>query len=128
MDERPRSRYRPTRQLRRRKVVNRAMELLMVTAAALAVGALVLVILAVVSRGYKAISWDFFTQPPSTGFFETAADRERHRRHDRDRRLRDGVRAAASGPVAIYTHEFARRGSGASSASRSTCSTACRRS
>ncbi|MFL5938124.1 MAG: phosphate ABC transporter permease PtsA, partial [Gaiellaceae bacterium] len=71
MDEREAFSLGPTRQLRRRKAVNRVMELLMVTAALLAVAALVLVVLAVVSRGYKAISWDFFTQPPATGFFDS---------------------------------------------------------
>jgi phosphate transport system permease protein len=97
-----------TRQLRRRKVVNRVMELLMVTAALLAVAALVLVVLAVVSRGYKAISWDFFTQPPATGFFDSGG----------------GIANAIVGTIvivacatvfalplgiliAIYTHEFA---------------------
>jgi phosphate transport system permease protein len=98
----------PTRQLRRRKVVNRVMELLMVTAALLAVAALVLVVLAVVSRGYNAISWDFFTQPPATGFFDSGG----------------GIANAIVGTIvivacatvfalplgiliAIYTHEFA---------------------
>jgi phosphate transport system permease protein len=97
-----------TRQLRRRKVVNRVMELLMVTAALLAVAALVLVVLAVVSRGYNAISWDFFTQPPATGFFDSGG----------------GIANAIVGTIvivacatvfalplgiliAIYTHEFA---------------------
>ena len=96
------------KQLRRRKVVNRLMELLMVTAALLAVGALVLVVLAVVSRGYKAISWDFFTQPPATGFLDSGG----------------GISNAIVGTIfivacatvfalplgiliAIYTHEFA---------------------
>ena len=108
MDDRAAFSLRPTRQLRRRKVVNRVMELLMVTAALLAVAALVLVVVAVVSRGYNAISWDFFTQPPATGFFDSGG----------------GIANAIVGTIvivacatvfalplgiliAIYTHEFA---------------------
>jgi phosphate transport system permease protein len=108
MDGRAAFSLRPTRQLRRRKVVNRVMELLMVAAALLAVAALVLVVLAVVSRGYKAISWDFFTQPPATGFLDSGG----------------GIANAIVGTfvivacatvfalplgilTAIYTHEFA---------------------
>ncbi len=110
MDERQSFSLRPTRQLRRRKLVNRAMESLMVTAALLAIGALALVVFAVVSRGYKALSWDFFTKPPATGFLDTGG----------------GIANAIVGTIvivacatafalplgiliAIYTHEFAPR-------------------
>jgi phosphate transport system permease protein len=61
----------PTRQLRRRKVVNRLMEALMLTAALAAVAVLVLVVAAVVSRGHSALTRDFFTKGPATGFFES---------------------------------------------------------
>ena len=102
---------RPTRQLRRRKLVNRLMETMMVLAALAAVGALVLVAWAVVRRGYGALSWDFFTKPPAVGFFATGG----------------GIANAIVGTivivgcatlvalplgilVAIYTHEFAAPG------------------
>ena len=61
----------PTPQLRRRKLVNLLMEILMVAAALAAVGALVLVVISVIERGYGALSWDFFTKPPATGFFSS---------------------------------------------------------
>ena len=61
----------PTRQLRRRKLVNLLMEALMVTAAVVAVGALALVVAAVVIRGHGALTVDFFTKGPASGFLET---------------------------------------------------------
>jgi phosphate transport system permease protein len=100
----------PTRQLRRRKLVNLFMEALMLTAALLAVAALVLVVAAVVSRGHGALTKDFFTKGPAVGFLETGG----------------GIANAIVGTVvivacatvfslplgiliAIYTTEFARR-------------------
>jgi phosphate transport system permease protein len=59
----------PTRQVRRRKLVNLLMEALMVIAALAAVAVLVLVVAAVVSRGHGALTKDFFTKGPSTSFF-----------------------------------------------------------
>src|SRR4051794_28978977 len=61
----------PTRQLRRRKAVNLLMEALMLTAALAAVAVLVLVVAAVVIRGHGALSVDFFTKGPATGFLDT---------------------------------------------------------
>jgi phosphate transport system permease protein len=61
----------PTRQLRRRKLVNLLMEAIMLTAAVAAVGALALVVAAVVIRGHGALAVDFFTKGPATGFLET---------------------------------------------------------
>jgi phosphate transport system permease protein len=48
---------------RRRKLVNRAMEVLATLAALVAVGVLVIVVVSVALRGAGAISWDFFTKP-----------------------------------------------------------------
>jgi phosphate transport system permease protein len=48
---------------RRRKLVNRTMEVLATLAALLAVGVLVLVVASVAVRAAGALSWDFFTQP-----------------------------------------------------------------
>jgi phosphate transport system permease protein len=61
----------PSRQLRRRKAVNLLMEGLMLTAALAAVAALVLVVAAVVIRGHSALTVDFFTKGPASGFLET---------------------------------------------------------
>ena len=60
-----------TPQLRRRKVVNRLMEGVMLTASLAAVSVLVLRVAAVVSRGHGALSADFFTKAPASGFLET---------------------------------------------------------
>jgi phosphate transport system permease protein len=48
---------------RRRKLVNRTMEVLATLAALLAVGVLVVVVASVAVRAAGALSWDFFTQP-----------------------------------------------------------------
>lgn len=48
---------------RRRKLVNRTMEVVATLAALLAVGVLVLVVASVAVRAAGALSWDFFTQP-----------------------------------------------------------------
>jgi phosphate transport system permease protein len=110
MSEREAFSLEPTRQLRRRKLLNRVIETLMVTAALAAVAVLVLVVAAVVSRGYAALSWSFFTKPPATGFFQSGG----------------GIANALVGTIvivacatvfalplgiliAIYTHEFAAR-------------------
>jgi phosphate transport system permease protein len=59
----------PTRQLRRRKVVNRIVEIAMLAAALAAIAVLGLVIAAVVQRGHGALTKDFFTKGPNTNFF-----------------------------------------------------------
>jgi phosphate transport system permease protein len=56
----------PTAQLRRRKIVNKLMEGLMLVAALGAVGVLALVVGAVVMRGHSALTVDFFTKVPAT--------------------------------------------------------------
>jgi len=61
----------PTRQLRRRKVVNLLVEALMVVAALAAIAVLALVVASVVSRGHGALTKDFFTKGPAVGFLET---------------------------------------------------------
>jgi phosphate transport system permease protein len=71
MSDRPGFSLAPTRQLRRRKAVNRLMEALMLTAALAAVAVLVLVVAAVVIRGHGALTKDFFTKGPVTGFLES---------------------------------------------------------
>jgi phosphate transport system permease protein len=60
----------PTRQLRRRKVLGRAAEGVMLLAALGAVAILVLVVLSVVQRGHSALTTDFFTKTPA-GFGQT---------------------------------------------------------
>jgi phosphate transport system permease protein len=55
----------PTGRLRRRRLVNRIMESLGTLAALLAVGVLGIVIASVAVRAAPALSWDFFTKPPS---------------------------------------------------------------
>jgi phosphate transport system permease protein len=55
----------PTPQLRRRKIVNKLMEGLMLVAALGAVGVLALVIGAVVIRGHSALTMNFFTKVPA---------------------------------------------------------------
>jgi len=72
MTEPPRERYslRPTASLRRRKLVNHAMEALATLAALAAVAVLGLVVWAVAKRGAAALNKDFFTQIPPT-FGET---------------------------------------------------------
>jgi phosphate transport system permease protein len=56
---------RPSGLLRRRRVVNRIMESIGTGAALLAVGVLGLVIVSVAVRAAPALSWEFFTKPPS---------------------------------------------------------------
>jgi phosphate transport system permease protein len=56
---------RPSGKLRRRRVVNRIMESLGTLAALLAVAVLVIVVTSVAIRAAPALSWDFFTEPPS---------------------------------------------------------------
>jgi phosphate transport system permease protein len=57
----------PTGNLRRRRVVSRITELTATGAAVLAVGVLGIVIYTVVSRGAKAINWDFVVQGAPAG-------------------------------------------------------------
>ena len=48
---------------RRRRIMNRLMEVLATVAAALAVGVLAIVVISVASRGAGALSWNFLTKP-----------------------------------------------------------------
>ena len=68
MSERAAFSLEPTRQLRRRKLINRIVEIAMLLAALAAIAVLVLVIAAVVQRGHSALTKDFFTKGPSTDF------------------------------------------------------------
>jgi phosphate transport system permease protein len=56
---------RPSGKLRRRRVVNRVMESIGTLAALLAVAVLIIVVTSVAIRAAPALSWDFFTEPPS---------------------------------------------------------------
>lgn len=56
---------RPSGRLRRRRVVNKIMEVVGWIAALLAVGVLFVVIVSVAVRAWPALSWDFFTKPPA---------------------------------------------------------------
>lgn len=56
---------RPSGRLRRRRVVNKIMEVIGWASALLAVGVLFLVIVSVAVRAWPALSWDFFTTPPA---------------------------------------------------------------
>jgi len=53
------------RRVRRRKLVNRLMEVLALTAALIAVAVLVLVVVSVVKRGASALDWDLITKTPA---------------------------------------------------------------
>jgi phosphate transport system permease protein len=55
----------PTKQLRRRKVVNKVVEGTMLAAALAAVAVLGVVVVSVILRGYSALTWDFFTKVPA---------------------------------------------------------------
>jgi phosphate transport system permease protein len=57
---------RPSRGLRRRRIVNRLMESVGTLAAALAVAVLAAVVVSVVLKGASALSLDFFTKTPAT--------------------------------------------------------------
>jgi phosphate transport system permease protein len=61
----------PTAQLRRRKLVGKVMEALMLVAALAAVAVLTLLVVSVVQRGYSALSKDFFFKGPETNFLST---------------------------------------------------------
>jgi phosphate transport system permease protein len=61
----PQVSLRPTGRDRRRLLVNRAMEGVGTAAAFLAVAVLIVVVASVTVRAWPALSWDFFTQPPS---------------------------------------------------------------
>jgi phosphate transport system permease protein len=56
---------RPSGGLRRRRIVNKLMEVIGWAAALLAVGVLFIVIISVAVRAWPALSWDFFTKPPA---------------------------------------------------------------
>jgi phosphate transport system permease protein len=56
---------RPSGGLRRRKIVNRVMEIVGWAAALSAVGVLFIVIISVAVRAWPALSWDFLTKPPA---------------------------------------------------------------
>ena len=68
MSERAAFSLEPTRRLRRRNLINRVVEILMLGAAVAAIAVLVLVLAAVVQRGHSALTKDFFTKGPSTDF------------------------------------------------------------
>ena len=68
MSERAQFSLAPTRQLRRRNLKNRTVEVVMLGAALAAVAVLVLLVATVVERGHSAISKDFLTKGPSTDF------------------------------------------------------------
>jgi phosphate transport system permease protein len=55
----------PSGGLRRRRIVNRIMEVIGWAAALVAVGVLFVVIISVLVRAWPALSWDFLTQPPA---------------------------------------------------------------
>jgi phosphate transport system permease protein len=55
----------PSGGLRRRKIVNRIMEVVGWAAALSAVGVLFIVIISVAVRAWPALSWDFLTKPPA---------------------------------------------------------------
>jgi phosphate transport system permease protein len=55
----------PSGGLRRRRIVNRIMEVIGWAAALTAVAVLFLVIISVLVRAWPALSWDFFTKPPA---------------------------------------------------------------
>jgi len=59
--------FRPSRRLRRRKVVNKLMEGVALLASTAAVAVLVIVFVTVLQRGWSALNVDFFTKGP--GFF-----------------------------------------------------------
>ena len=61
--------FAPGARARRRKIVNRAVEVIAVLASAAAIAVLVLVIVSIARRGAPAIDWDFFTKSPA-GFGE----------------------------------------------------------
>lgn len=61
----PQISLRPSGKLRRRRLVNRIMESVGTLAALLAVAVLGVVIASVAVRAAPALSWDFFTKPPS---------------------------------------------------------------
>lgn len=60
------SRLAPSAQLRRRKAVNKVVEIVMLVAALSAVAVLAAVVGSVVSRGHSALTLDFFTKVPAT--------------------------------------------------------------
>jgi phosphate transport system permease protein len=60
--------------LRRRRLVNRAMEGLATLAAAAAVGLLVFLVYSVAKRGGGSLSWDLLTKTPSSGGFLTSSN------------------------------------------------------
>jgi phosphate transport system permease protein len=55
----------PSGGLRRRRIVNRVVEIIGWLAALLAVGVLFVVIISVAVRAWPALSWEFFTEPPA---------------------------------------------------------------
>ncbi len=61
----------PTRQLRRRQIVSKLMEGVMLVSALAAIAVLALLIATVIERGHSALSVDFFTKGPTTNFLGT---------------------------------------------------------
>jgi phosphate transport system permease protein len=93
---------------RRRKVVNRVMEIVATVAALLAVAVLVVIVWSVFQKGVKALNWDFFTKTPVT-FGETGGGIANALVGSL---LLVGIATAMALPmgvlVAIYVEEFAR--------------------
>lgn len=56
---------RPSGRLRRRRIVNKIMEVVGWASALIAVGILFVVIISVALRAWPALGWDFFTKPPA---------------------------------------------------------------
>ena len=94
---------------RRRRIVNRMMEVIATVAALVAVAVLAIVVVSVAKRAAGAISWDFFTKPQAlfgqpgggianaivgTVLLVLMALRHGATRRRADRHLSDGVRAA----------------------------------
>jgi len=93
---------------RRRKGVNRVMEVVATVAALLAVAVLVVIVWSVFQKGVKALNWDFFTKTPVT-FGETGGGIANALVGSL---LLVGIATAMALPVgvlvAIYVEEFAR--------------------
>ena len=62
---------------RRRRIVNRLMEVIATVAALVAVAVLAIVVVSVAKRAAGAISWDFFTKPQALFGQPAAASRTR---------------------------------------------------
>ena len=101
----------PTRQLRRRNIVEPAHRGARCSAAALAaVAVLALVVAPVVERGHSRSRWTSSRRRRRRLFRrDRRRDRERDRRHDRDRRARDRCSRSRSGSWSPSTRASSRR-------------------